>query len=352
MLGEGARQMGRPRFFVLLLLFQAPTIAQASPEDLIEDVRLRHRAAINAIRSLSCTLAVRNEVDGKLSTMNCQYWRSGETIRARKRFGNSWCDILVRDMKVTRICPATGAGGTPKKVIDIHRDNGMYLGLADPWINALFCFSGETGQKVEAFTFEELADRFKVNDARRVTEGRYDKIVVELQFAKSTREYWFDGGRNYLVSRVVSKWPNGSGTNEVMAFNEGKDGVSFPSVVVTKSFVDGNLQSERTATFSDLQINGSIPAQLFRVDLPANSDVFDQIVGKKFVTDSNGVPTGPGTALDFAPPPGSGPGQSRTATISEPTDWMIWILPASLAVLLTAGLVWMIRRRRQPNNPK
>lgn len=338
----------RSALLVILAILHPAARGAETDEDVLQEALLKHRAALDAIQTLTCTLVVHDEsTSGNVLKTGCQYWRRGDMIRAKWRKEGVATEILIREMRVVRLGTAIGPDGLAKPMVGIEHDRGIALGLADPWITGLFCFLGEAGGSIEPMSFEQLATRFRARKTVKIHEGGQNAIIVELLVGNSTREYSFDARHNYLVSKVISTFPKGSAISEVKSFYEGSPGVFFPKEVLVKTFVDGHVQATRTATFSDIKINTAIPDQVFQVELPGNAEVHDLIAGKKYITDATGRPAGPRTDLGLPPPPGKGPVQARAPTTSEPIQWTTWVLPGSLVILLIAGARWSIRRLRQ-----
>jgi hypothetical protein len=310
-------------------------LAQELP-DLLDNARSRHRAAIEAIHTFYCKYSVKEEfADGRITLRApCEYWRAGDAFRAKWRAGDKWCDAVVNEMRVVTLSGEPGRAATD---VSISPDGGMALGVADPWVNAMCAFFGAPSTSSHPTSFSDLLGRYKPKRASRVGEGQDETVIVELEIGPSTREYWLDPRRNYLVKKVAAKSDRSSMTSEVVRFKEAEPGVFFPETVVMQSYVAGALQSTRTTAFSDIRINTTLPSGMFRVDLPPNTPVHDLILGKKYVTDAAGRAVGAGEDLPHAPPPRAAaprPSVPRSETKREPVHWTALVLPASLGILL------------------
>jgi hypothetical protein len=338
-----------PLVAVMLVLTVSARPARAQdPPDLLDDVVSRHRAAVESIRSFSCKHTVKEEyADGRVTvTAPGEYWRAGDDVRAKWRTGDKWCDGLISDMRVVTL---SGAVGRKATAASIAPDRGTALGVADPWVNAPFVFFAAPGKATRPMAFWDLLLQHEAKGAKRVREGQEEAVVVEVEISPSIREYWFDPRHNYLIKKVVARSDQSSATSEVVRFKEAAPGVFFPEAVVLKSYRAGNLLSTRTTTFSDVRVNAPMPDRMFRLDLPANTEVHDLIQGKKYVTDAAGRPTGAGEDLPHPPPPRAPAAQPRIPrpeTKSEPTHWTELVLPASLGILAIGVGAWVIQRWR------
>jgi hypothetical protein len=317
--------------------------AQGTAE-IVEEVRSRHQAGIEAIHTLSCKLTVKEEhPDGRVTVNGTrEYWRAGSAVRAKWRDGDHRLECLIKDERVVSVSRTDGKAAITGS---IGRDEGSPLGIADPWHNAMFTFFGESAGRIpRPMPFEGLLAASKVRKAERVGDGKSEAIVAELAIGPSTRQYWFDPGRNYLINKVVSTYGSSTTTSEVVSFKEAVPGVFFPESVMTKSMVGGIVKSTRTATFSDIRINAPIPDDMFVLNFPPKTEVHDLIQGKKFTADAAGRLSGTGVALASPPSPDfyGRPMVPHTATSSETAHWTTWVLPASLGILAVGVGAWMV----------
>ncbi len=187
------------------------------------------------------------------------------------------------------------------------------------------------------------------------SEGGRKLIYVGLEHDLSHLQFWFDPQVNFLVRKRTVTAKNqpteirSEGT--VTRFKEALPGIFFPEVVEVRQYVGGRLASEQTFNFKDIRVNQSIPADIFSLRLPAGTDVTDTVLGKRYTVDANGNPVGPMQDLirmASAPPPGVAP---RTETREEPRPLTRWILPASVLLLVVAGLIWSVRKWKQATRP-
>jgi hypothetical protein len=319
---------------------------------LLDETRSHHHAAIEAIHSLYCKHTFKCEYsNGRVEvTPQSEYWRSANLVRAKWRTEDSWCDIVIKDLEVESLCKFSGK---TKPIVTIRRDEGSALGMADPWLNALFVFFGEPNPSELPGGFDKLLIGHKIQRVENVVRGEEDFNVIELKIGSSIREYSFDRHRNYLIRKVATSAGSDSSTSEVVRFTEAAPGIYFPEIVILKVFSKGALDQTRASTFADIRVNMPIPDAGFRLEYPPSTEVHDLIRGKQFTTDGSGQIAGEGTDLAVPPPTVSSreSGPPRAQTTTEASSWLSWILPVSVCLLLVGACFWCSKRLRMRLGP-
>ncbi|MGL4422080.1 MAG: hypothetical protein ACRCZF_15535 [Gemmataceae bacterium] len=164
---------------------------------------------------------------------------------------------------------------------------------------------------------------------------------------------WLDPAVGYWPRKIIMYSPESKSTAadplstyEVLQFHPpyGKTGISFPASIVATYHSRWSskpyLHVQRIQYF-DVRINDPIPAEKFKVAIPPNAWIVDNIKNINYHTDSAGKPIGPNQPnLEFKP----------TSTPSTPPrSWWREIAIGIIVLCLIAGfLYWRRSRLLQP----
>jgi hypothetical protein len=287
-----------------------------------------------------------------------EYWRSGDTVRTRYTTDSSTEDYLRRDgleTTVTNFRKADGrkdASGSVQHLF-LHRRT---LGFCDVWYLSMLSFDfGEPAVTLADFLEQP---RIKLRGAEqdgglfavRMTNERGEEIDV-----------WLDPAVNYLVRKKVVSSTSKDGTKlqgetEVESFVEPAPGIFFPSRVTVRHTTNGKLADQSTYEFSAIRINQPLPADAFQVKYVNGMLFLNYVQNKVYHVDEGGRflkasrfhlskrPPRGDTTRNGSDADSDSPGQ---ATEEEPSSSAArWILLASAVTLVTAGVLWFMRRRR------
>jgi len=258
------------------------------------------------------------------------------------------------DFKTTTLIEQTGP-------MAAHRKYATIVARSDWLDDPVFGKAGLlfSGPKWAQLSFDELLEKpHKIHTVKRVTDGAREMIFVELSNETARLELWFDPAVNYLVRKKVSHAlpPPGSNADEqkgaestVTRFKEVTPTLFFPEEMEVNGLTPDGRSWTTVYSFSDIQINRAVPADVFRVTLPHGIQVSDNIQNKMFQVEANGNlrTISDLSPAQVAPLPTSGEKLFQTRYETRPWHW--WLLPGSLGILALAGIGWIIRwRRGQP----
>jgi hypothetical protein len=328
-----------------------------SQEDLVKYVRAANRAAVEAVHTLSCKgVRITTLPNGETKESPPEeYYYSEGTIRVRQRQGQRWTDVLVKDGRMLSLSNTNDPRKRPKAHAFISPYGGLPVGNADPMFHGLFKLVADAQKGPGLVSFDECMNHkpHTLRRAERVSEGGRELIVLKLEFAPdSWAEYYFDPAVNHLLRKIKSSHVVGTGAGaftmdssaEVLRFREGALGVFFPEEVVYNRVATGKPLGTDRFVFRDLRVNQPLPPGALDVGSPKDAVIEDAIQGKSYKVDAHGKQVGESQPLAMPGPPSGA--VARTETREEPRSWSAWILPASLALLGAAGVLWLVRKRR------
>ena len=256
----------------------------------------------------------------------------------------------------TRVFPVIPAG-EPKvgyMIVDPLRVDTYF----DIWSECLGLREASEDVRERGVTFDRVAkdSRYKSFKVLGPDPTTSSAIQVTFQFAGSGRPVnyavWLDPAVNHLIRRVVRtvESPQGVLAYEmaVEQFGEPKAGIFIPTTVVFHSKVGKVAFPKVTLTLTDLRVNESLPPATFRSEFPPGVRVTDSVRGTTYTVAADGGQKNPGV---IAPAPSLPPGQPQpTATPPDADEpaWPWWkrIVLASAMVVLVAGVVTWVRRRK------
>jgi hypothetical protein len=330
-----------------------PPTGVAGEPDLLRTVREANRAAIQSIRELYCRVTVASTPALQSDVARCgEFWITRTAFRSRMGGPHgSVIDTLVRGSRCTVI-----ADGPKQQYVGISAVDGVWE-TCEVLHTALLTHADPKGR---LFTFDELVQgRCEVLRVQRVNEGGQELIFVELLHAMNRIKLWFDPRVNYLVRKRVASPsprqletiradPKARGEVEVVRFAEVAPAVYFPEEVQERAYKGDRCDHTAVVTFSDLRVNQPFPPDALRQHFRPGTVVSDSILMKKYPADEFGNRNGPARPLDLSPP---GPVHSLDVPLlpsgkKEPRSLALWIILASLAVLMLGAALWYVRRRR------
>ncbi len=355
----------------VLLGLTSPLAAQPqSGQPLLDFVRDAHRATRESIRTLSCRVTYKGKVaqrpdvppDGSddLQSSSGSYWYSPDAVRARvSEFGREE-DSLWKD-SIRKIVQRRTENGKPQVAAGRMSAGSRYLGPHNPWSGGLLVLS--LPNAVEYIPFERFIERAtRFTGAQRISVSGRELIMTRFHFdgpkeitAGWDIEIYFDPSVNYLIRKdsCTSVRP-GKGRYEeemeVTEFTEYAPGLFFPTHAAGWSGTKDNPDFTCAVELADVRVNQPLPHGIFDFQYPSGIYLVDSIRGTTYNADSAGNAISKETALTKQPPPppanaAAPPGPGRE-TLDEPRSVARWILPASLGVLLLAGVAALVRRRR------
>ncbi len=348
----------------IILLSLAPE-AKSKEDDLLEIARARNLAAIHSITSMQCryervlcgstTIAQAQAPCFFMPAAPGRFWRSGETFRLIEP---------IRD-GTTREYMARGGqllvwrGGGPLK------DPTLTLYTASPvdgvggemWQYLLFTqWGGGAPPGKGSYYYSDVADNpSRIVHLAERTPPPANEIHIDMSHTGSRCECWFNPRVNYLIRKFIS-FPPGEYSqsihfeHEVIEFAEPAPAVYVPVIVEHRCYKNKALRATIRTILSDLKVNHNL----------AESDLYiPKIAGMKcigmdreiqFTVDAAGNRVGPETPIKLAkvvPTPYEGEREFNYTPyeVSRPsTRWWIWILIASVCLLLL-GVAVAVRRR-------
>ncbi|QJW99219.1 hypothetical protein [Frigoriglobus tundricola] len=266
-------------FFVIFCAHAAP--AQETTA-VLEEVRDRHRAALEAIRTLAYSyelqtlksepMQFRNQMPahggvGVAETGPGEFWQSPDARRSRTLWSDgATVDEVHRHGRLLRTRTPKVPDPESRMEITLETRSDLECG----WhLSLLF---EHWGRDVEFLPFHGVLQQ--PHQLRRVErlpaapDGKPGDIRVELAHDRGVYEFWFSPSHNYLIRKVIehpTDQPQHRHEQEVAAFAEPNPGQFFPARIDYRSFQDDALKYHTRRILSDVQLNRPIPAAAFRV---------------------------------------------------------------------------------------
>lgn len=331
--------------------------------ELLEFVRDAHRASRESIRTCSCRVefTIKINRDGKESTQSCssRFWVSPEAMRAQVSDKGDETDYLWKD-SVRQSVTHKLISGQKAVSADLQSYTQRHQLRSDPWVRGQLVLNVPATN--EYYPFEELVQlATKVTKVMRDRLDGKETILVQLFFDRSTDkppspswdvEIHFDPSVNFLVRKKVYRMRGAGGYSreeEIIQFKEWAPGLFFPERIEGRSQANGIQDTESLSQLSDIKVNDPLPDDIFRFRYPNGVFVADGIRGTEYRADAEGNRLSAETPLGRGQPPPqteSDPSALRTETLEGPRSLTRWILPASVALLLLAGIAAIVRRQR------
>jgi hypothetical protein len=324
-------------------------LALAGEADLLATVRARHRASLESIRSISCELLTTTEPDRGAGVEKAKYWQSGESIRCQFEHNFFKEDALIRGPRLVHVRTLAGSKA-PRGLIS--QSHGYSL-MPSPWAAGLCRHLSE--ERAILSTFDEILGKpYRLHSAKSVRENGRDLVHIRISHKGGDVQLWFDPRVNYLVAKSVRGREPILAEDTVQEFKEVKPGIFFPVLIRSVARDAGKVFSTSTTTISRIDINGQMPSDIFDLRFPPGILVSDSFKNALFKTDAKGEPTlaptnskGMPVSVGNAPPLASPETTPRHATVEESRPWSWWLLPASVALLVVGGSLWLFQKWRK-----
>lgn len=324
---------------------------EAEPEFLATG-RAANRAAIESIHSFACRMTVTKTAAQATSSVAAHYWRAGDKVRAKAQKNDRSLDVVVKDQKKYTL--TTIGGQTAQAFLNILASQDEGVGEFDAWSLGMLTLTDRSPPHRLLFV-NEYIEKYLRNIkrvAKKNEEGR-DYLVVELTLGQTTQELWLDPRANYLMARVMGTTTEKGdrpikthGEKTVTRFSEIAPAVFFPERITSKYYTNDSLDFTEEVVFSDIVVNRPLPPGMFDLRIPAYTEVRDYIQDQQYKVDASGARIGPAREIPKLPPPVAGEAAGpQSETKEEPKSWTRWVLPSSLAILVIAGVLWLVRNR-------
>lgn len=348
----------RFRFAAALCMILVMTAARsADNDDLVGRVRDGHRAARESVRSLTAMVIIEEVHPRQGVREQGRYWRSGNTARLQQGLeGLHTQDALMKGGEIRTVGRTWATGKQAPTGIAIRQPGTALFGGCDVWTEMLIELTGPDSAQISLDRVFETADG-PVRADRDTLDGRECiRLRYSHTFGRGTKEQttqWHDVSRNYLICKLTVEYSDDPsshrGVVQVTDFIEPSPGVVFPVRVRRDHYQKGELSQSRLTTLSGVVINKPIPATDLELPaLPRGTILTDQIENKQGPVDSDWKPIGvmkplapvlpPANRAPLATPVESGP------STSEPVSSSRWVIAGSVAVLLLAAGVALVRR--------
>ncbi len=333
-------------------------------EQLLATARDGNRAAIQSIISMECCYENKPWANFSLEQANeyfhvfspGRFWQSGDTYRLFKPMGDgTTLDCVVRNRQGH--CLRKG-GPLPRPILTFETDRPVDGVGGDMWHWLLFSHWGRN--PLGLYPLDEILQHpYVLHKAERLPPPAND-IHIELSHSNGRSEFWFDPKVNYLVRKrvVIPQDPSRLVEGEVIEFAEPAPAVFLPVIVEHRYSINGKLQAVMRTILSDVKVNQPLAQDALRIPGIAGMDCIDLNRDMKYKVDADGNAVGPESPVKVArisPPArmGGGPfippydSSSLLQPSRPPTPLWVWILIVSLIALIAAGILTIVRRRRQ-----
>jgi hypothetical protein len=346
------------------LLLTPPISGGEDRDQLIATARDGNRAAIASIATMECRYERRPWANTTPEQAAKHYalfspgsfWRSGEVWRLLRPMGDgTTMDCVVRDGRGLFLRQGGPLGSRRQLVNETMGSVDGVGGLMWQWLS----FSHWGPVPICYYPFHEILEHpHTIRRAERLSPE--NDIHIELTHGNGRLEFWFDPKVNYLIRKRVMvpaadkkyRWED-----EVVDFAEPAPAVFVPIALEHRCFVDGALQAVLRTILSDVKVNQPLAQDALRIPKIAGLECVDFNRNVKFKVDADGNAIGPESPEEVvyvAPNYKQGSGIPTPPYYKDPfepskppTPWWMWMLIASLTVLLTAVIAAIVRRRRQ-----
>ena len=359
---------------LVLAVFNAHAAPAQEPNAVLEEVRDRHRAALESIRTVTYSYqwqTLKSEpfrhkiafshpigLGGGKSGVEVpvgepdqtRYWQSPDVRRSRSLWSDgSTVDEVLRFGRVLRVRAPKPTDPDSRMEITLETQN-----VARLWDSGILF--EHLDQDYHYTRFHDLLQQ--PHQLRRVErlpvtpDGKAGDICVELEHDVGVYEFWVSPRHNYLIRKrieypaIFSQHVNNDPADpfryhseEEVEFVEPNPGQFYPARIDFRSFEGRELRNHSRRTLSDVQLNRPIPAEAFRIpgidggwceDLSAKAGFHVNADGYRI-----GKPQPNPVAADGVQPPRP----TRTPPVSEePVSLWVWLAIAFLAFCLCAAL--------------
>ncbi len=344
---------------MVLVALTAATPRLRAADPLLEEVQASHRAARQAIRTLSASVVVETEQPVRAIVRTGRYWRSGDTVRIQEgKEGEGTVDYLVKGGETRVVSRLKWSAGKPRYHDARRRPASDLVCLCDLWREMLIELVVAGGGQVPYDSMLEATREYAATRRER-REGRAF-VKVSRTYNSSGDEVrltlWHDVGCNYLIRKLDSYYPKygSGGTATITEFAEPQPGVFVPvrAVIETTSYT--KQKSVRVTSVADLRVNETMsPATLALPPIPNGTVLDDTIRGANGKVRSDWQPVGPqektyGVQVGASASPDESSVWDAPST-SEPTSvwwWVTAVAGGMLAISLGLLLVSRVRAAR------
>jgi len=242
-----------------------------------------HQSAKESIRSLTCQVHTVNEIKlgtAKTMTYRGRFWRDLDTCRVDTESPELTESSVAKLSEVLTFQRRTRNGVTEAFALRKAKD-WLKVGQSD--VVGLMLLNLNVPQTLEYVPAELLVARASSCDVSKAG------TVFKLEFEKSAGidKAWsvrlqFDPGVNHLVRFAEYRCRTSDGktivkTYEILEFAEPAAGIHVPSRLRCRATIDDQDWTVQTVELSEVSINQSIDAGVFRVSFPNKVVMTDDI---------------------------------------------------------------------------
>lgn len=340
---------------VLLIALCCPSVGRSSDNDeLLNQVRVGHRAARQSIRQFSCVYLVQEILPSNNVMASGKYFRSADAVSVKDgNEGKSTEDLLIRS-------------GQCRRVLRLWRDGKVEFGATlesdvqffawgDVWQRMLIDHSSPDGDRCN---YDMVLDRI-AKSARLSRDRIAGRDCVRVEVEETTKfghtkvgKIWHDVGNNYLIRKLEAydlSNPKDRSTAEVTEFLEAAPGVLLPVKCRVDTYRADRLTKSYETGLTDVRVNQPVPDSAMALpSIPNGTRLQDAIRGTLGAVGPDWKPVGPTTAMSIttmAPAPGD-PGGPGRPTESEPWSTSQYLLWGSILAFVMCVTILFLRRIR------
>jgi hypothetical protein len=327
---------------IIACLFMSAVLVFGEDEaQLLALARAGYRSAQEVIQTLSCNMEMEAGFPQSVMRKQGKYWRSSRHARVHDEQPHGTEDFYW---------------GPTGEVHSVWQARGSKGGQ----VAATRCSMMEVAQPLDAWRYMLLELDLYLEHTKRTPHAKRERIAgrdcialtLPFPFAETEESavtFWLDVGRNYLPWKRKTVSKDYQDEYEIVEYAEHRPGIFFPVKCAGRSYKGSKQVGACSFVLSQLRINEPIAKEVFQLPtLPWGTQLTDNLKKQTYPVDGNwqqlaGSRVEPyeKTAL---PSPASG--QVGSQSTASATSWTLWIAPASIAVLLTAGAAWLYQRYR------
>ncbi len=362
---------------LLLAVFRPSTASAQETSAVLEEARDRHRAALEAIRTLTYSYesqTLKSEpfrsksrssgpADRGISSSETgpgQYWQSPDARRNRALWSDgATVDEVLRFGRLlrTKTPKAIDANGPePRMEITLETrsnlERGWHFGMLFEHWNRDYGFVPFHG------LLQQPHQLRRVERLPPTPDGKAGDIRVELEHDAGVYEFWFSPSHNYLIRKRVEypidlnsvAEPNDPHRlrleQEVVEFVEPNPGQFFPARIDYRSFEGSVLRHHSRTILSTVQLNRPVPAEAFRIPGISGGWCADENLKAGFRVDADGYRVGKFQPTLIAADVIRPPAPPKTPPVGQ-TPTSLWVgLAIAVLVLCLCAALFEIRHLR------
>jgi hypothetical protein len=327
-----------------VLIVASCGIACADDEsDLLTVVSAGRRAAFDSVRTFSGEVTLEMGSGNLSPHLKGKYWRSETMVRIQVDKPEGTEDYYWGTDGEARLVANIRSSQTSRSELVVNRLSVNQVATAlDVW----------RYMSLEWESYLKLAGN-SANMKRKRVDGRN---CVEAQLTwrpndgvNSDITFLFDVDQNYHVWRRVMTTGDWREEQEITQFAEPKPGILFPVELRGIALKAGKRQSQCRLGLNAIRVNEPLAKALLQPPpLPHGTELTDWILGETYQVDQSWRKI-PGTTkrkFDTNPVPALSHGEYGTTSTEEAQSWTRWLIPASTALLVVTGLLWVYRLYR------